>query len=347
MKPAPEFLFAKSMSAGSRLALVAFLAALGLALQLFASVFLGWLLIFAAVMLGATAWRSNEPHVTAAGEWRNVTTAEIEEARKLISSAANVKGANAPFYLGSVTGCGLLVLLIVGTLFVGAMLGSAVDRGTSEPSLGPVLQGGSVSLIFIIDSLTLLLPMWIFGWVRTWQPPNLEMRLDQMWHIYSKTSSDPKLDFQPSLQVAKCKDGSVPMDCRLMVKLKDSDPNFMGIQIQTSLNDVQGRKFPYTYCVLIAKPEFSLVDKAKNIVEMPPTGGFTVGFLGLFADANEKKEAKFPRYQGAVVEIKKEGDVEIAVVRQGTGGRGYTTSPEQAYQVFSVAYALARKVLGA
>jgi hypothetical protein len=131
-----------------------------------------------------------------------------------------------------------------------------------------------------------------------------------------------------------------------MVKIKDTAPDFMGIQIQTSLNDVQGRKYPYTYCVLIARPAFNLIEKATKVVEMPPEGGSMVGFLGLFADANDKKEAVFPRFEGSLVELKEEGEVDIAVVRQRTGGKGYTTFPDQAAAVFAAAYSLAKRVLG-
>jgi hypothetical protein len=248
--------------------------------------------------------------------------------------------------VGSAAGCGLVLVVVIGVVFLAAMLGSAVDRGIPGASAEPIAQGGSVFLLVVIDGLTMLLPLWLFGRVSTWQPPNLAMRLSQLWSIHLAASSDPKLEFQPSLQIAKTQDGSVPIDVRLMVKIKASDPNFMGIQVQTSLNDVQSREYPYTYCVLIAKPEFGLVEKAKRVVELPPEGGFTVGFLGLFADANEKKEAVFPKLDGAVVELKREGDMEIAVVRQGTGGNGYTTSSEQAYQVFLVARGLAQSVLG-
>ncbi len=136
--------------------------------------------------------------------------------------------------------------------------------------------------------------------------------------------------------------GSVPVDCKLMIKFRDSDKNFMGIQVQTTLNSVQGTKYPYTYCVLIAKPEFGIREKIKQFIETPPPGGFSVG---LFGDSNAKKEAKFARYRGCVIESKTEKDVQIVVVRQNTSGTGYRTSPEQAAVVFGAAHSLAVRVL--
>lgn len=328
----------------TRFAVIAILAFFGILLQLFVSVFFGWLAVFVGVMMGATAWKSNEPQLTSVGEWRNVTMEEIEEARKLIADSSKVAGANGPFSVSSAAGCGFLVLLVAGVLAVGGFLGVA-DAGRAGSSLAPVMRGGSIGVIFALDAFTLLLPLWLFGVVRTWKPPDLDMRLSQLWYVYERSSVDPRLEYQPSLQVAKAVEGSVPRDVRLMVKVKDSDPNFMGIQVQTTINKVQSRSYPYTYCVLIAKPEFHLIEKARSIIDLPPSGGFTVGLFGLFADTNEKKEAKFPRYQNKVVEPKKEGDVEIVVVRQGTGGQGYTTSPNQAYAVFSAAYDLTRSIL--
>lgn len=345
MKTPPDFLIAKGLSLGSRFALIAVLAVVGIGLQLFVSFTVGWLLLFISVLLGATRGKSNAPDGLGRGEWQNVTMDELEDARKLIAESGRVREANAPFHLGTGAGCGLVFFLVVGVVLVGVVAGAAVDSGSL--GLAPVAHGGSVSLLFIIDALTLLLPLWFFGRVRTWQPPNFEMRLKQIWAVYQAAYCNPNIEFRPSLQIANTKDGSVPLDVRLMIKLKDSDPNFIGIQVQTAINDVQGRKYPYTYCVLIAKPEFGLVEKAKRIVEMPPTGGFTVGFLGLFADTNDRKEAKFPRLNGAVVELKREAEMEITVVRQGTGHGGYKTSPEQSCRIFDVAYGLAYAVLQA
>lgn len=345
MKSAPDFVFARKMQTGPRFMWIAGLAAIGFVLQLFISVGLGWLFVLVAVMLGTTRGKSNEPKLSGGGEWRNVTIAEIEAARKLISESAKVKGAGAPFYLGSASGCGVALLLIVGTIFVGVLLVGIVDRSSGSSVFAPIARGGSVGLVFIANSLTLLLPMWMSGRVKTWQPPNLEKRIEQLWYIYRKVFSDPELEFQPSMQIVKTKQGSVPLDCRLMVKFRDSAPEFMGIQIQTAINTVQGTSHPYTYCVLVAKPEFGLKAKVNAIVDKPGSG-LASGLMGLFADSNARKEAKFARFHGAIVESKAEGDVEIAVVRQQTSGRGYTTSPEQAYQVYLSAYALAKQALG-
>jgi len=343
MTTTPRFVFAKGMSLGSRFAWIALLAATGVALQLFLSPVIGWLLVLFAVLMSVTRGVSNKPAALHGGDWQNVTIAELEEAEKLIESGQNAGKSAGAWSCTSASGCALLFLLLAATTFVVVVLAGVADDGVSEGRiLLPVARGGSLAFVFAVNALTLYLPTWLFGRVKAWEPPHMKLRLSQLMHIHRRLESDPKLEFQPSMQLAKTSSGSVPTDCKLMLKVKDSDPAFMGIQVQTSLNDVQGTKHPYTYAVLIAKPEFGLVGKAERVVEMPPSGGFRVGF---FADNNEKKERKFARFQNALVELKREGDVEIAVVRQKTSGNGYKTSPDQAMAVVSAAYQLAMGVL--
>lgn len=343
MRTSPEFVFAKGLSVGARLTWIGLLALAGVAVQLLVSPVVGWVLVLVAVLLSIARSVSNQPAVIRTGEWQNVTMAEVEAAQKLLSTGDRVKRGTGSCSCTSSAGCfgALLLLACVGV--AAAILAGVADQGISESRVfQPVLHGGSLTLVFAVDALTLFVPMWLFGRVKTWEPPHMRLRLGQLMHIHKSVSTNPKLDFQPSLQVAKTDKGSVPIDCKLMVKFKDTDPSFMGIQVQTSLNDVQGKKHPYTYCVLIARPELGLIRKAKQVVELPPEGGFRVGY---FADSNEKKERKFARFRDALVELKKEGDVEIAVVRQKTSGTGYKTSPDQAMAVFSAAYQLAQGVL--
>lgn len=344
MTATPEFVFAKGLAVRKRFWWIAGLAVLGVLIQLFASVFVGWVLVLIAVLLGVTRSVTNKPSSVRGGDWQNVTMAEVEEARELLAANDQARRAAGKWSCASAAGCFGAVVLLVCVGFVALVLLGVADQGVSERSAFlPVSQGGSVALLFVIDALTLFVPMWLFGGIKAWEPPHMRMRLEQLTHIQNALSSDARLEFQPSLQVAKTSGGSVPTDCKLMIKVKDAGPSFMGIQVQTSLNDVQGTKHPYTYCVLIARPEFGLTAKVKQAVEAPPRGGF---MTGLFSDSNAKKEAKFARYADALVETKTQDDVDIAVVRQNTSGTGYKTSPDQALRVVNAALKLAFEVLG-
>lgn len=340
MKTSPEFVISKNLPLAARMRWIAGLAVVGIGIQLAMSVLVGWIVVFVAALMGAVRSQSNEPKGIGNSDWQNVTTAELQAAHKLLEESSKVRAKAGRFAGNSGTGCGLAALLAVSVAMVAILLCSVVDSG-APITLAPIMRGGSVGLLFALDCLTLIAPMWMYGLIRTWEPPMMRKRLEQLIFIYHRAAMDPRLEFQPSMQVAKTQDGTVPMDCKLMVKIKDSDPNFMGIQVQTSFNDVQGTKYPYTYCVLIAKPEFDLRAKAKQMIEMPPEGGFSSGLLGLFTTDNEKKESKFARFDGALVELKKQGEVDIAVVRQNTKGQGYHTKPDEAMEVFVAANKLA------
>lgn len=343
-KPRPEFVIANNMPVNTRLSWIAALAVVGFGFQLLASVFLGWLFVFTAVLLGLMRGKSNEPQSITGGDWQNVTMEELQKADQLMKKAEDLQQKSGTF---TGAGCALGCLTLLGLGFVAVLIFEFADGGLqADWRFGPVAQGGSLGAIFVVDALTLLVPMWLSGNLSTWQPPNFRMKLDQLMYIYGTVSQSPGYDFQPSLLVAKSGEGSVPLDCKLMVKFKDTDPNFMGIQVQTTVNKVQSSSYPYTYCVLIAKPEFGLIRKAEQVVEMPPPGGFSVGLFGIIGgDANERKEAGFARFMDAVVELKREGDVEIAVVRQSTKGTGYKTDPSEALAVFGVAQALAKALI--
>ncbi len=290
--------------------------------------------------MGTMESRSNEPDIIGGGDWQTVTVEEMEKAGALLNDTSNVKSGGCE---SGVLGC----LSVFGLLFVSFVLFLVVDGTSALEFWKPVLVGGPLSLPFAADGLTFVLATSASGRATAWEPPNLRTKFTQMSKILAIGKENPQLEFQPNLQLARTKDGSVPTDLKLLVKIKDAPPNFIGIQVQVSFNQVQSRSLPYTYCVLLARPEFQLT-KRTQMIDIPPPGGFPVGFLGLFADANAKRESRFARFHGSLIELKREGEVDIAVVRQDTAeGQGYTTSPRQALEVFSDAYVLAKKMLEA
>jgi len=336
-KLTPQFAFFKGMPIAARIRWILAITAIGFALQLLVSPVVGWFAVFAAALMATMEGKSNEPSITARGDWQTVTVEEVDRARKLLASTSRVRSE------GSTAGVGCLTAFL--SLLIGLVLFVAVDTANVTGLLLPVLRGGPVSLPFVLDALTFAIVIWLSGRPAAWEPPDLRTKLDQIGMILAIRKDNPQLEFLPSLQLATTKNGNVPVDVKLLVKIKDADPNFMGIQVQVSFNQVQGRSLPYTYCVLLARPEFELT-KRTQMIEQPPRGGFPVGFLGLFADDNSKRESHFARFHGSLIELKREGEVDIAVVRQDTSEpEGYTTSPNQALEVFSDAYVLAKQML--
>ena len=337
-KLTPQFAFMKDVPIGDRVMWILITAAVGFALQLFVSPVIGWFTILAAALMGAMESKSNVPNITAECGWQMVTIEEMEKAQRFLKSTSEVRSKNSSTSLAS---CSSVFLLLFFTL----MLFTMVDGGRLLNCLSPVLTGGPLSVPFVVDGLTFAVVIWLSGLVTTWEPSNLRVKFEQMGEILATAKNNPQISFQPNLQMAKAKDGTIPMDCKLLVKIKNADPSFIGIQVQVSFNQACGSTLPYTYCVLLAKSEFGL-SKRTEMIDIPPPGGFPAGFLGLFADANQERESQFARFHGSLIELKLEDDVDIAVVRQDTSqSEGYTTSPSQALEVFSDAYVLAQTML--
>ena len=337
-KLTPEFAYMKDLPIGSRIKWILIASMVGFAVQIFLSPVIGWFTILAAAMLGSMASRSNAPNITAKGEWQSVTIEEMEKAQNLLKSTSEVKSGNSA--LAAFSGLGAFFVLFFGGAFYLLIDGAEISNFWL-----PVASGGPLSVPFVIDGLTFAAVIWLSGQASTWEPPNLRTKFYQLSEILATAKGNPQLQFQPNLQLAKTSDGMVPTDIKLLIKIKDADPSFIGIQVQISFNKVNNSVLPYTYCVILAKPEFNL-SKKTGMIEIPPPGGFPAGFLGLFADANQIRESCFARFHGSLIELKHEGEVDIAVVRQDTSkGQGYTTTPTDALEVFSDAYVLAQQML--
>ncbi len=340
-KASTQFLVAGSWGIKERLGMVAGFTMAGAAAQMFAHVGVGWALIFVAMLFTLVRGRRVEPDITGKAEWQSVTMDELTLAKSKLEQTAKTKRQGGAFSLKSCVGCGscFLTVVVVAVVFV-VTLGAF--EGSKDLSLAPVSQGGSFSFIFVLDALTFMFPLWAVGSISLWEPPTFRMKMEQLEEIARTAQKDPSIQIQPSLLVAKAENGQVPLDCRLTAKIKDAPADFLGVQIQVTINSVQGTSYPYTYCVIIAKPEFRLKDKAKAVIKNPPPGGFPVGWI---ADDNAKKEAVFARWDDMVIEPHNEGGMDVVVVRQPTSGRGYTTSGAQAVKVFVDAMSLAQAVL--
>jgi len=103
-----------------------------------------------------------------------------------------------------------------------------------------------------------------------------------------------------------------------VVTVADAPASFLGVQVQVSINSVQGRSFPYAYAVIVARPEFGGWNRP-GVLEAPSR---------------------------IVVERKKEGDVLIAVVRQQTTKQsGYHTDLRAARRLLDFTLCELRKML--
>lgn len=59
-------------------------------------------------------------------------------------------------------------------------------------------------------------------------------------------TAQPKLELRSSSHVAKTERGMVPLDCKLMAKIRGASPDFPDNHVQASFNDVRSKKYPCT-----------------------------------------------------------------------------------------------------
>lgn len=322
MTTQPEFLIAKNLPFTSRIIVIAVLALIGIWLEFTVLGLFGWLFVLAAGLTGIIRGKSNRPQIARAQEWQTVTMDEIGRISQLLTLESNARG-----------GCSCAAPLIFLLIVVGA--GAVIL--TTAASVGGMMFGGLPYAglavgVLLIDAVTLLLPAAISGRAVFWEPPNLRTKLEQLVAIQQAASTIPNVEFHPSLLLAQGRNGSVPLDCKLMVTLPGSPADFMGIQSQTTLNEGQ----PYTYCILLAKPAFQLVPKARQFVKI--NSDLLFGHSGV-------DDSRLPSYKELVAELKVQDDMHIVVIRKPTSSSDYSTSPTDAGGIFVVAYQLAKSVL--
>lgn len=326
--PTVEFKLFKTMSYGTRVALILCFLVGGVCLQLLTAWWSGLPLVFFGALLGLCNGVTNKPSELRFGKWENVTFDHLRKVEEMLQKSARW---GRDFYgLTSCIGCLFFLLLLGG---IGTMA-SLLLSGAEENSCYAIMADGF--LMFFL--------LFVTGRRVAWEPDGLRIKLQPLLHVceYLRTQRQPEIEIVPMLELQGKGDKLVPRDCKLMLKLKRAPAEFLGIQAQTSLNDVQGTKYPYLYCVLLAKPGARLVDRVRPFLTDATER------LGFFANANDKAnpDLRKKRYGRAVAECDIKKDVELVVIRQVTLGTGYHTNPAGQIYVVRTAIDLARNVYG-
>lgn len=341
-----QFAISPKIPIGNRLVWIAFLLLAGFVVQLTVSVLLGWFLFLAGCLLGIIRGKSNAPKIRGKGEWANTTIEELEQIEKLSIRIRSWRARTDAFRATSCGGCvvtlmGLLALFI-STFLIGKYVDRVVDGyDMFSKMFVPLADGGLIVSVWVLDVLTLFVPIWFAGGISAWEPPELPRKAKYLLDIHKRYKVEPELDFLPSLYVQKKDDRAIPTDARLMIKFKDSPTEFLGVQVQISLNSVQNTNYPYCYAVILAKKDFGLVRRTQPYLK----DGDKTGLAGLFKSENDRKEMAHQKFADSIAEIESQTDVDVVVIRQLTVGSGYHTTEKQAIQVVSDALNLAQLVL--
>ena len=128
----------------------------------------------------------------------------------------------------------------------------------------------------------------------------------------------------PMLSTLETNEGKrVPEDARLMLKFLNAPANFLGVQVQLSINNVQGTDYPYLYCVVLAKKEEKLFAKKAKMIESTITS-----------------------VDNVTSETQVSEDVDVLVIRQfTTKTSGYHTDLNACKNIVNLSVDLTRKLI--
>ncbi|NVB39076.1 hypothetical protein G6O69_14630 [Pseudenhygromyxa sp. WMMC2535] len=117
---------------------------------------------------------------------------------------------------------------------------------------------GLESPSFVLRSQVMLMltlaPMWLSGTRSIWHPSELSLKLDALANARkrAKEHSD-RFEIVTLMALTETRRGKYPVDVRMMLRPKAGAEGFIGVQIQVALNNVQGRDYPYLYCVILTE----------------------------------------------------------------------------------------------
>jgi len=209
----------------------------------------GPFLLCGNLLLLARGYDLRPKHEARHAVWERSTR---ERFRQVLELDAKVRGWDETAVdLTCKLGCGLFLALLV--ILLGATF--AVHE-----QLGPA--GRHFTPIFLVDAGLLLVPQWVTGVRRGWRPTALREVIAALETVLETIDryEEPACQIQPMLLVSGQGEGQRPHDARVFVRFPDADENFLGVQFQVSLNNVQGTNYPYLYAVLVAKKMYGLAD---------------------------------------------------------------------------------------
>jgi len=323
-----KFILAKSLAYRTRMWLIAALLPAGLGLQLTLSFWAGLAVLLAASLLGMVEGYDAKPKVTAEQSWERVTP---DEYAKIQLKAEQLRRWDEDLFDITNTS-GVLAFGAACAACAGGYLVLAANFGL--PYNYWFFAG--------IDAVVVLFPLWFTGVREYLRKDQLVIKINLLKSVMELLNAPSEVQVFPMLALAKTEKGKTePEDARLLVKLVGAPAAFYGMQVQVSINSVQGKDYPYLYCVLIGKEGARLLEGYDRFLEKPKVSltssisEFLLGGLGLGG-------------QRLVYEPQKNKDVDILVIRQfAQGNIGYSTNAPAAATLVTAALAMAKKLNGA
>lgn len=322
-----KFILAGRLPYKPRMALIAALLLAGLGLEVTVSFWAGLAFLLAASLLGMVKGYDARPKAVGGLAWERVTPDEYAAIKLKASQLrrwdedlfdiTNARGALA--FAAACVLCAVLYLVLAARF--GFPPGWWIFAG--------------------LDAAVLLAPLWFTGVREYLRKDALIIKINILEGIIRLLNSPSDVQVIPMLALAETGEGrKEPEDARLLVKLVGAPAAFYGIQVQLSINSVQGHDFPYLYCVLLSKAGSGLLENHERFLAKPPES------------AGSRLSAYFMNALGRpvqrlVYEARQNPDVDLLVVRQrAEGNTGYSTAQPAADAIVLSSLELAKKLIG-
>ncbi|HNX80612.1 MAG TPA: hypothetical protein PKL77_00500 [Candidatus Omnitrophota bacterium] len=300
-----KFIFAKDMQYDERAwCIVGFLAA-GVFLQFFVNFWAG----FCAFIIGTSLSLVRGYRVTArlkgVEEWAQVTPDEYEKVKE---KDAQLRRWDLDFF--DITNHrGVAVFVLVG-LFCFVIWKTFIIKGFYR-----------IAFYWVLDCIVLIIPHWVTGIRSYLKKDKLIIKIGILKKIIAYLVSPEDIQVLPMLATQEVVGkGRIPTDARLMLRFLNAPDYFLGVQVQVSINTVEGTDYPYLYCVILAKSGAGLAILKTDDMDIP--------------------------LQRVTLENQVSEDVDVLVVRQTTSANsGYDTNELDCRRLLDTAVGLARRFI--
>jgi hypothetical protein len=301
-----KFLVAKWMPYGLRMFFVVAFLLTGLAMQLGYSFGYGFGLLVIGTLFGVVEGYDTKPKLAnSEEEWSSVTP---DEYVKILKRMDELNRWDSDLFAANCNS---------GSVFMGF---SIVAMMLVFGYLLVAYPNSSIPLYWIADFMLLVVPHWYIGTKEYLRLNRMQVQLKALQYAMSQLADSTHVQVQPMLAIRRTVDGKeVPNDVKLMAKYVGAPKDFMGIQMQVSINSVQGTDYPYFYCVLLAQKGSHLFSSVLKHMDE-------------FGDK-------------IVIEADSQLTAEIIVMRQfAEGNVGYCTGPKDISRIISASIAMAEQL---
>lgn len=307
-----KFFLAKSLPYGIRMAIIIVLMIIGVLIQALINFWIGLILIVCGTVLSLIKGYEPVPKIKSGTEkWNQVTPDEYKKIK--LKEEQIEKWDTDSFDITNSRGKAVFIIIIIPLLSLIFF----------SPPL--IWLFGSIYIYLCIDIAAVLIPHWVTGIRNYLKKDKLIIKINILEKVMELFLAPSDVQVLPMLATEETIEKKrVPSDARLMIKFLNSPAYFLGVQVQLSINNVQGTDYPYLYCVVLSKQEEKLFAKKEKTIS---------------SIINSRKNI--------ISEVQKAQDgVDVLVIRQfTTKTSGYHTNITACYEIASTAVDLARELI--